>query len=146
MEISGVRTLFPHAVLYHEQRRHALVHNVRIGADGQQTQNHHDHEQRIDNPADAHALDGIIRLFKRLGVLNKHRDIGELESTVQKCRIQRLAERRRLCGHRMHGLCNGAGAAIMFGMYTTSRPAMMQTDKTEATLRTRSVPKIATMK
>ena len=34
----------------------------------------------------------------------------------------------------------------MFGMYTTSRPAMMQTDKTEATLRTRSVPKIATMK
>lgn len=34
----------------------------------------------------------------------------------------------------------------MFGMYTTSKPAMMQTDKTEATLRTRSVPKIATMK
>ena len=99
-----------HAVLYHEQRRYALIDNVRIGADGQQTQNHHDHEQRIDYPADAHALDGIVRLFKRLGVLDKHRDIGELEGAIQKCRIQRLAERRRLCGHRVHGLRNGAGA------------------------------------
>ena len=35
---------------------------------------------------------------------------------------------------------------IMFGIYTISSPAMMQTDRTEATLRTRSVPKIATMK
>ena len=96
-------------VLYHEQRRNALVHNIRIRADGQQTENNHDHEQRIDNPADAHALDRIVRLFKGLGVLDEHGDIGELEGAVQKCGVQCFAKRRRLCSHGVHGLCNGTG-------------------------------------
>ena len=34
----------------------------------------------------------------------------------------------------------------MFGIYTISSPAMMQTESTDATFRTRSVPKIATIK
>ena len=33
---------------------------------------------------------------------------------------------------------------IMFGIYTIRSPAMMQTDSTEATFRTKSVPNMAT--
>ena len=35
--------------------------------------------------------------------------------------------------------------AMIFGMYTMSSPTMMHMDKTDATLRTRSVPNMATM-
>ena len=35
---------------------------------------------------------------------------------------------------------------MIFGIYTIRRPAIMQTDRTEATLRTRSVPNTATTK
>ena len=35
---------------------------------------------------------------------------------------------------------------MIFGIYTIRRPAIMQTDRTEATLHTRSVPNTATTK
>ena len=50
-------------------------------------------------------------------MLDENRDIGQLKRSIQE-----------------------------FGIYTISSPAIIHMDRTEATLRTRSVPKIATIK
>ena len=107
---------------------------------------HHHHHQRIHHNPHAHALYGIRRFFKGSGMLDKDGDIGQLESAIEKSGIQRVSRGSFACVISDAASRIPEKPEIILGMYTISSPAMMQTDSTEATLRTRSVPKIATTK
>ena len=95
-----------HAVLYHEEGRHVLGGCFRVGVDGHQTENDHDHHQGVDHEADAHALYGVAWLFKGLGVLDEDRDVGKLEGSVNKRGIKGGGQRQFLSGHGAHGVGN----------------------------------------
>lgn len=92
--------------MYHEESWHVLGGGFRIGVDGHEAENDHDHHQRVDDEADAHTLDGVARFLKGFGVLHEDRDVGQLKGTVDKGGVQRVRKRQLLSGHGGHGVGN----------------------------------------
>ena len=94
---------FSNTVLHHKQCRYAGTCHIRACGNGHNSKTDHRHHQRVDDKAEPHAFDCIARFFEYFGVLDKYRNVCQLERSVKECGVKCLSE--WLCGC-CHLLCS----------------------------------------